>query len=44
MLNKPTYAIITMVAMETLWLVGENGLLRETQFFKTYVFKPFFSH
>ena len=36
MLNKPTYAIITMVAMETLWLVGEKGLLWETKL-------PFFS-
>ena len=25
MLNKPTYAIVTMVAMGTLWLLGENG-------------------
>ena len=43
MLNKPTYAIITMVAMETLWLLGEKWLLWETQFFKTYIFKKNFS-
>ena len=25
MLNKPTYAIVTVVTMGTLWLLGENG-------------------
>ena len=42
MLNKPTYAIVTIVAMGTLWLLGEKLLLWETQFFKTYVFKTCF--
>ena len=38
MLNKPTYAIVTMVAMGTLWLLGGKWLLRETKFFKTFWF------
>ena len=42
MLNKPTYAIVTIVAMITLWLLGEKSLLWETQFFKIYVFKTCF--
>ena len=42
MLNKPTYAIVTMLAVRTLWLLGVKWLLWETQFFKTYVFKTFF--
>ena len=41
MLNKPTYPIVTMVAMGTLQLLGEKWLLWEVQFFKTYVFKTF---
>ena len=40
MLNKPTYAIITMVAMETLWLVGEKGLLWETKLMFSNLFFP----
>ena len=43
MLNKPTYAIVTMDAMGTLWLVGENGYcggikFSEIIFLKLFVF------
>ena len=31
-----------MVAIKTVWLLGERWLLRETQFFKTYIFKTFY--
>ena len=41
MLNKPTYPIVTMVAMGTLELLGEKWLLWEAQFLKNYVFKTF---
>ena len=43
MLNKPTYAIATMDAIGTLWLVGENGYcvrikFSEVIFSKLFVF------
>ena len=38
MLNKPTYAIVTMVSMGTLWLLGGKMVaMRDTIFSKLFV-------
>ena len=41
MLNKPTYAIVTMVAMEALWSLREKWLLCDTKFSKLIFLKCF---
>ena len=41
MLNKPTYAIVTMVAMGTLWLLGENGCYERHKFSELILTKLF---
>ena len=41
MLNKPTYAIFTMVAMGTLWFLGEKWLLMKETIFQNLYFQNF---
>ena len=40
MLSRPTYAIVTVVTMGTLWLLGENGCYGRYNVSK-HIFKTF---